>query len=278
MPTTNYQNEYRDEYQNEYKRKYQNEYRNEYRDEYLTLSALGDGEIVIVIPASINQAYATSLSYSEDKSEWVKTDIDDTNQTISIPVSKGDSIYLKGEAKQLYESGDDSSVYIDSSANISASGNIMSLLYGDEFKGKTSFPTGSQRNFAYLFGYNEHLLNTENLILPATELTNGCYSSMFEGCTFLDTAPVLPATKLVEQCYGMMFGGCNKLNSITILATDISAEDCLIDWVDGVAPAGTFAVTFTKIAPMTLWSIGASGVPDNWTIVDYENSKFARPA
>ena len=71
-----------------------------------------------------------------------------------------------------------------------------------------------------------------------------------------------------------------KLNSITILATDISAEECLEDWVDGVALAGTFI----KTAPMTLWSIGASGVPNNWAIVDYEDyenyevSKFARPA
>ena len=44
---------------------------------------------------------------------------------------------------------------------------------------------------------------------------------------------------------------------------------------DGVAPAGIF----TKIAPMTLWSIGASGVPNNWAIADYEDcevAKFAR--
>ena len=65
-----------------------------------------------------------------------------------------------------------------------------------------------------------------------------------------------------------------KLNSITILATDISAEECLEDWVDGVALAGTF----TKAAPMTLWSIGASGIPLGWTVVDYEVFKFARPA
>lgn len=44
--------------------------------------------------------------------------------------------------------------------------------------------------------------------------------------------------------------------------TRISAEDCLEDWVEGVAPAGTFTITFTKIAPMTLWSIGASSVPN----------------
>lgn len=36
--------------------------------------------------------------------------------------------------------------------------------------------------------------------------------------------------------------------------------------------------TFTKIAPMTSWSIGTSGIPLGWTVLDYENSKFARPA
>lgn len=244
----------------------------DYQNEYLTLSVLGDGEITIAIPSAVDQGYASYLSYSKDKSNWVGTAIDDTSQIIIIPVSRGDSIYLKGEAKQLYESGDDSSVYINSSANIIVSGNIMSLLYGDEFKGKTSFPADSQCVFKYLFAYNERLFSAGNLILPATELVNGCYNSMFEGCTFLTTAPTLPATKLVEQCYSYMFYSCRKLNSITILATDISAEDCLEDWVEGVAPAGSFI----KAAPMTSWSIGASGVPNNWAIVDYEAVKFAR--
>ena len=81
------------------------DYQNEYQNEYLTLSALGDGEITIVIPSQVNSTYATSLSYSKDKSEWVETTVDSTDQTITIPVSAGDDVYLKGEAKQLYESG-----------------------------------------------------------------------------------------------------------------------------------------------------------------------------
>ena len=51
---------------------------------------------------------------------------------------------------------------------------------------------------------------------------------------------------------------------------------------DGVAPAGTFigafTCIFTKIAPMTLWSIGASGVPNNWAIADYEDCEVAKSA
>ena len=94
-----------------------------YQDEYLTLSVIGDGEITITIPATINSSYATSLSYSKDKSTWNETLIDDTEQTITIPVTSGENVYLKGIAKQL--GNDKASVNINSTANIDASGNIM---------------------------------------------------------------------------------------------------------------------------------------------------------
>lgn len=183
----------------------------DYQNEYLTLSALGDGEITIAIPSAVDQGYASYLSYSKDKSNWVETAIDDTSQIITIPVSRGDSIYLKGEAKQLYESGGDSSVYINSSANIIVSGNIMSLLYGDNFKGKTAFPNDSVYNFRNLFQNNTHLINAENLILPATTLNSSCYFGMFEGCTALMHTPELPATTLGNYCYQNMFKGCAAL-------------------------------------------------------------------
>ena len=62
-----------------------------------------------------------------------------------------------------------------------------------------------------------------------------------------------------------MFFGCKKLNSITMLATDISAADCLHNWVNDVASTGTF----TKAASMTSLPTGASGIPTGWTVVDY---------
>jgi hypothetical protein len=37
-----------------------------------------------------------------------------------------------------------------------------------------------------------------------------------------------------------MFWGCGKLNKITMLATDISATDCLKNWVKYVSSNGTF--------------------------------------
>ena len=264
----------------------------EYDSEYLTLSALEDGTITITIPSYVNQDYATSLSYSKDKSSWSEpVVIDDTDQTITIPVSSGDDVYLRGIARQLYNVNEDNGVYIDSSANINVSGNIMSLLYGDDFKDKTAFPNDSECTFKYLFSSNAHLINAEDLILPATTLTTRCYDCMFDGCSSLITTPSLPATELVDYCYQYMFYGCtslttapelptttlasgcyqymfygcSKLNSITMLATNISASNCMRNWVSGVSSTGTF----TKAASMTSLPTGTSGIPSGWTVVDY---------
>ena len=231
--------------------------------EYMTLSALGDGEITIKIPAEINSTYVTSISYSKDKSTWNETLIDDTEQTISIPVTSGENVYLKGIAKQLGKYN--SFININASAGINASGNIMSLLYGDDYKDKVAFQAGSEYTFNNLFSGNTHLINAKDLVLPATTAASTCYYYMFNGCTSLTTAPALPATTLTYSCYSDMFYGCSSLNNITMLATDISASGCLLTWVYGVAPTGTF----TKAAEMTTLPAGQSGIPEGWTVVDY---------
>lgn len=98
--------------------------------------------------------------------------------------------------------------------------------------------------------------------LPATTLYNSCYSYMFSGCTSLENAPVLPATKLVTSCYSNMFYGCSKLNYVKALFTDNSATRCTSRWLEGVASSGTFV----KNAAATWNVVGASGVPEGWTV------------
>ena len=99
--------------------------------------------------------------------------------------------------------------------------------------------------------------------LPATTLADSCYSSMFEGCTSLTSAPELPATMLTRQCYFTMFNGCSNLNFIKCLATNLSflTTD---GWVQGVASTGTFV----KAASMAGWTTGINGIPEGWTVQD----------
>ena len=118
------------------------------------------------------------------------------------------------------------------------------------------------------FCYRYMFWNCPNLTmapeLHATTLARYCYANMFYGCTSLTAAPELPATTLVDHCYYEMFQNCTNLRNIILLATDISAIDCLTDWVSGVASSGTF----TKAAAMTSLPTGTSGIPEGWTVVN----------
>jgi hypothetical protein len=102
--------------------------------------------------------------------------------------------------------------------------------------------------------------------LPATSLAPYCYHFMFYGCVSLTKAPELPATKLEELCYSYMFYWCTKLNNVTMLATDVSADACLMSWIDEVSSTGTFI----KAKSMTSLPIGASGIPEGWIVEDYK--------
>ena len=137
----------------------------------------------------------------------------------------------------------------------------MSLLYGDNYIGQTTLV--KSHTLCGLFMQNM-VVDCKNMILPATSLTQRCYNSMFYGCTSLIAAPELPAKTLTDYCYHRMFSKCTKLNYIKCLATNISASECLSDWVMSVASTGTFV----KAVGMTEWSTGTSGTPSGWTVVD----------
>ena len=215
-------------------------------NEYFTTVALGLGTI------EFNSGDNT-LEYSTDSgSTW--------NTGNSVNVNEGDEILWRCNSP----SAPDGIGTFSSDCPFEVQGNIMSLLYGDNFVGETMLNLNNQ--FAHLFSGCYNLVSAENLALPATILSNYCYYNMFYGCTSLTTAPVLPATTLTDGCYSGMFQDCTSLNSITCLATDISAMNCTSDWVNGVASSGTF----TKDANMNDWqTCDYSGIPCDWTVEDY---------
>lgn len=129
--------------------------------------------------------------------------------------------------------------------------------------------------YAYMFSGCTALTSVQSA-LPATTLAQGCYEYMFSGCKSLGVAPQLPAATLVDNCYENMFSDCTSLTAITCLATSISATDCTTDWVSGIGcsvwdeeePYGCLC-TFTKAASMSDWIEGDSGIPYDWTVVNY---------
>ena len=160
------------------------------------------------------------LSYSIDnQSTWTTLSAGDSTPTVTA----GSKVWWKGNYK-----GTSSSNYgnFSSTGKFNVSGNIMSLMYGDDFKDKTDL-TGSDYCFYRLFQNCSNLIDASDLVLPATTLASYCYSSMFDGCTSLKSAPkVLPATTLASYCYYRMFKNCTSLVTAPELPTTTLASNC----------------------------------------------------
>lgn len=97
----------------------------------------------------------------------------------------------------------------DGSERYSIGGNIMSLLYGEDFQDKYTISVISQ--FSQLFK-QQNVVDASTLELPATSLSSGCYSYMFQDCSNLVYPPgELPATQLSTYCYQSLFENCASL-------------------------------------------------------------------
>jgi len=232
-----------------------------YDEQYLTIESLEDNNTIYLKASS--DGIAKTVSASTDNgatwTEYTSSSADD-NGTALATLNTGEKLLVKGE-NSTYATTTSNYNQFASTGQFEAKGNIMSLIYGDNFENQTEL-TGAY-NFCSLFR-NPNVVSAENLILPATTLSEHCYQYMFVGCTNLTTAPELPATTLASYCYGNMFRNCTSLNYIKCLATDISASNCTYGWVNGVAASGTFV----KNAAMTGWTMGKNGIPTGWTVQD----------
>ena len=178
-------------------------------DEYLTFVAKESGTFTFT-PQNSNV-----ISYSiDDGITWT--------QGNSINVGNGNKVMWKGTMTPI--SGDGIGTF-SSTAEFDVQGNVMSLLYGDNYKWQINL-TGKNYAFYSLFSTNTKLVNAENLSLPATTLSNYCYRFMFYGCTSLVTIPELPATILADHCYNEMFYGCTSLITAPELLATTLADSC----------------------------------------------------
>lgn len=202
------------------------------------------------------------MFWSYNKTDWQKFTSADY-----ITVNEGQAIYLKGinlaglDCTRSEGGGQEEQGALplflvkDDDTYINCSGNIMSLIYGDNYLNWDEIPI--EHCFAYLFGtrYNDYrfkqlkdcsqliLPNTvtkycyyymfsycPNLIkgpeLPATVLAEGCYSSMFQYSTSLTGYYTLPATTLASSCYDSMFQGCTSLITAPELPATTLAVNC----------------------------------------------------
>ena len=176
---------------------------------YLNIEALEDE---LTVSLSINEC-----EYCVDNGSWIKL-VPNTN---TISINKGQTLYFRDNLTPT--SNGIGTFTISKKCNLK--GNIMSLLYGDNFEGKTDL-TRKRFAFCELFRECTNIVDASELILPATTLAYGCYQYMFKGCSSLITAPELPATTLANSCYTYMFDGCTSLTKAPELPATTLAIAC----------------------------------------------------
>ena len=215
-----------------------------------------EGGVVTLV--NMGDPPAVTLEYSLDNgstwTEWIEA-----AGERSLTLNAGQTMHVRNASQvQTGFSGRPDSYRFLFDNLVYVGGNVNSLLCSIP----ENVTTLSQDCFSHLFQNCTSLTLSDGFILPATTLGVRCYQSMFEGCTLL-TLPygfTLPATTLVSSCYRNMFFGCTALNTMRTLMTNVSASNCLTDWLDGVAATGDFYCHSTLTIPT-----GPNGIPSGWT-------------
>ena len=180
-----------------------------------------------------NYAPIITVECSTDKIHWSTWCITDANSSHTLNV--GEKLYLRASTNSWNgATGASNKIYGMSKVG----GNIMSLLYGNRFKGNEKyFPSGNTYIFYELFYYTSvnqnKLIDASKLLLPALSVGERCYSAMFKSNAKLLYSPqVLPATSLGKQCYSAMFNLCSSLITVPEIKAKTTAVRCFQNMFD----------------------------------------------
>ena len=180
----------------------------DYSKDYLTIEANEDG-----LTASL---FVNACEYCVDGNGNWKTL---SAGTATESINSGQTLSFRGNLTPNSSKGI-GTFTINKKCNLK--GNCMSMLFGDNAADNYSL-SGKDYAFYKLFYNCSNIVNVSSNFLPATTLASVCYSSMFQNCTSLKTAPELPATTLAQGCYGSMFRGCSSLTTAPkLLATTLA--------------------------------------------------------
>lgn len=234
--------------------------------EYFYVEDISGSDNTLSITKNNDSAPTVEVFYSTDQQNWSSMGSTSTTAiTATIPANS--KLYLKANTDKW---GVSENVFnkISTGYNFNVGGNIMSLLYSDNFDGAVF---GSNNTYAFVFLFDgshiqsaanlilpsntvdycyDHLFSNSSLttppVLPATTMTNVCYKSMFEWCTSLTQAPALPATTLARSCYDSMFQGCSSLTTAPELPATTLARSCYYGMF-----SGCISLTQAPVLPAT---------------------------
>ena len=192
-----------------------------YSRSYLTIESLVDNNTITFycnsIYADINVKFSTN-----DGDTWSNKQASNIDRGTTIcTLNKGKKVIFKGNIKSI----PGKSCKFIGSGDFKIYGNILSLIYEDNFVNKTSI--GSDRTFISLFN-TTNVVDAENLVLPVASLPVDCYSSMFKSCTKLVKGPSFESVSSMDKtaCY-CMFDGCKSLATPIKITVDTLSTQCM---------------------------------------------------
>ncbi len=185
----------------------------DYQTKYFTVVLDESGTITYSASSTAN-----IVQYSTDNgSTWTSLQ----SRTSTPTISGGKKVFFK--ATGLTVNTTNGIGRFSATTSFSVEGNPMSLVSGDSFANADTIPNNNQ--FRRLFYNITGLTNAENLVLPATTLTNGCYYGMFYGCSKLIKGPrkmEIPATMSQSGCT-QMFYNCSSMTECLLDVGSLSS-------------------------------------------------------
>ena len=191
-----------------------------YADQYLTIWARESFELRFSGTSSTTVAN-TYIEYSTNISPEWRT----LNSGVFRTFSPLEKVMIRGNLTPISTKGiGNFTCYGAESSGVIVEGNIMSLLYGSNFRNQVNL-NGKNYAFYNLFSRGG-IRNAENLILPATTLSTHCYHGMFSFTDLKYPPKVLPALTLVSYCYYEMFYYCSSLKYAPQIMAATMAPSC----------------------------------------------------
>lgn len=184
----------------------------DYSKHYFTIEVTEPGEL------GFERKDGTTFYSLDDGGTWAEfvdpIQIDNAQTKI---IFKGNNADMQGERGIGTFTSDDS-------LKFKVSGNIMSLMFGDNFVGQLDIPVAHA--FRFLFFTCMGLVDAGNLSLPATGLTENCYSMLFMEAKNLVKPPKLPAMVMADECYSHLFDNCWSLETAPEFPATTLASNC----------------------------------------------------
>ena len=139
----------------------------------------------------------------------------DTGDTIQLSVKYKDEYLNKDDTYAAYlRSSDDGNEH-----RAEVSGNIMSMIYGDDF-----LLYDSKDKFKLTWGGREAISKADNLSIPRIITQASCCEWMFNGAP-ITSLPKLPAKTIPTNCYNNMFRSCQNLTDLSSYKLDAKYTD-----------------------------------------------------